>query len=809
MESLRQDFIYALRFLRKHRGFAILIVLCLALGIGANSAIFSVVDAVLLRPLPYPEADRLTILTDVHQGPGGEPEEYNVSAFNFLEWRKQSGAFERLEAMNPRRLNLTGGGQSMGEPEQVPGAEVTAGLFSLLGAEMEHGRALLPDEDRPGGARSAVISHGLWQRRFGRDPQILGRALVIDGRSYTVVGVARRGFRFQEDAELWVPLALDPANLPPQHPLIVAGLLRRGVTLEEARSQMSTVAARLARDYPETNAGYDVRITDLRDSLVRERRGGLLLLLAAVGLLLLIACANVGNLLLVRASEQRNEIAIRAAFGASRGRLVRQTLTESVVLALVGGIVGIPLAEAILWTLPRLATEYEALLRDVRLDYRVLAFTFVISLVTGLLPGLLPALKTSTPNLYRRLTAGGGRRASEGIRGRQLQSGLVVFEVAVALLLLVGAGLMIKSFALINRVEVGFERENVLTLQVALPETEYDGAEISTFWRNLIGRVGTLPGVTAAAATSVLPVDEFAVTTTFTLENVASAGPAATQMANFRRVSPDYFRALGIPLTQGRAFRDGDDLAAAPVAVVSEEMARRYWGTRSPLGKRILRTAEAAKGRWLTVVGVVGDVQDSALGAETGATFYVPIAQGARPAMYLVAKTSVEPMSLVPSVRRQVQALDKDQPVAEVQTLEDRVSGSLSKQRFNTFMLTLFASLGMLLAVMGIYAVLSYSVSQRHHEIGIRMALGAQNGDVIWLILKRGMGLAGLGMVLGLTAALAFTRVLEGLLYGVAPTDPLVFCAIGAGLMLVALIASYLPARRAAKFDPLVTLRLD
>lgn len=809
MESLRQDFIYALRFLRKHRGFAILIVLCLALGIGANSAIFSVVDAVLLRPLPYPEADRLTILTDVHQGPGGEPEEYNVSAFSFLEWRKQSRAFERLEAMNPRKLNLTGGGVGGAEPEQVPGAEVTAGLFGLLGVDMELGRALLPDEDRPGGPRSAVLSHELWQRRFNGDPQVLGRGLVVDGQSYTVVGVARPGLHFQEDAELWVPLALDPANLPPQHPLIVAGLLRRSVGLDEARSQMSTVAARLARDYPETNAGYDVRVTDLRDSRVKDRRGGLLLLLAAVGLLLLIACANVGNLLLVRASEQRNEIAIRAAFGASRGRLVRQTLTESVVLALVGGIVGIPLAEAILWALPRLATEYGSLLRDVRLDYRVLAFTFAVSLVTGLLPGLLPALKTSTPNLYRRLTAGGGRRASEGIRGRQLQSGLVVFEVAIALLLLVGAGLMIKSFALINRVDVGFERDSVLTLQVALPEAEYEGEAVAVFWRDLIARVRTLPGVTAAAATSVLPVDEFAVTTTFTLENVASAGPADTQMANFRRVSPDYFRALGIPVKTGRGFRDGDDLASTPVAVVSEEMARRCWGARNPIGKRILRTAEAAKGRWLTVVGVVGDVQDSALGAETGATFYVPIAQGARPAMYLVAKSSVDPMSLVPSVRREVLALDKDQPVAEVQTLDDRVSGSLAKRRFNTFMLTLFAALGMLLAVMGIYAVLSYSVSQRHHEIGIRMALGAQNGDVIRLILRRGMGLAALGMVLGLGVAFAFTRVMESLLYGVAPTDPVVYAAIGAGLLLVAFVASYLPARRAAKFDPMITLRLD
>ncbi|HWM90807.1 MAG TPA: ABC transporter permease [Thermoanaerobaculia bacterium] len=805
MESLRQDFIYALRFLRKHRGFAILIVLCLALGIGANSAIFSVVDAALLRPLPYPDADRLTILVDVHQGPGSEPEEYNVSGLNFLEWREQSKSFEHLEALLPKPFNLTSGG----EPEQVPGAAVTAGLFGLLGAETERGRTFLPEEDRPGGARAVVISDGLWNRRFGGDLHILGKTLVVDGQSHTVVGVLEPGFHFQEEADLWVPLALDPADLPPQHPLVVVGLLKKGVDLDEAQSEMATIATRLVHDYPDTNAGYSVQVGSLRDNLVKNQRRGLLLLLAAVGLLLLIACANVGNLLLVRASEQRNEIAIRAAFGASRSRLVRQTLTESVVLALTGGVVGIPLAEALLWVLPRIAGEYESLLRDVRLDYRVLAFTFVLSLVTGLLPGLLPALKTSTPNLYRRLTAGGGRRSSEGVRGRQIQSGLVVFEVAVALLLLVCAGLMIKSFTLINRVELGFERENVLTVQVALPETEYTGETTAAFWRDLIGRVGALPGVTAAAATSALPVDEFAVTTTFILENVARAVPAETQMANFRRVSPEYFRALDIPLRLGRWFADGDDLKATPVAVVSEEMARRYWGSQSPLGKRLLRTSETAQSRWLTVVGVVGDVQDSALGAETGATLYVPIAQGARPSMFLVARTSVEPLSLVPIVRGEVLAMDKDQPIAQVQTLDERVSDSLARPRFNTFMLTLFASLGMVLAVVGIYAVLSYSVSQRSHEIGIRMALGAQTGDVIRLILKRGMGLAGLGLVLGLTGAFLFTRMLEGLLYGVAPTDPLVFGGIAAGLILVALVASYLPARRAARFDPLVTLRLD
>jgi putative ABC transport system permease protein len=574
---------------------------------------------------------------------------------------------------------------------------------------------------------------------------------------------------------------------------------------------MGTIAARLERDRPDTNAGYTVEVESLRDNLVKDRRRGLLLLLAAVGLLLLIACANVGNLLLVRASEQRNEIAIRAAFGASRGRLVRQTLTESVVLSLAGGLAGIPIAEAALWALPRLATEYASLLQDVRLDLRVLVFTFLLSLITGLLPGLLPALKTSTPNLYRRLTAGGGRRSTEGVRGRRIQSSLVVLEVAVALVLLVCAGLMIKSFALINRVALGFDRDNVLTAQVSLSESEYDNEQAAVFWRDLIGKVSALPGVVKAGATTALPVDDFAVTTTFTVEGQADTGPAETQLANFRRVSPDYFQVMDIPTRAGRVFGDGDDAASTPVAVISEAMASRYWPNQNAIGKRLLRTSEAAKQRWLTVVGIVGDVQDSALGAETGSTFYVPIAQGARPTMVLVARTkpSVEPTSLVASVRRAVLELDRDQPISEVRTLEEHISGSLAKRRFNTFMLTLFAALGMALAVLGIYAVLSYSVSQRSHEIGVRMALGAQTGDVVRLILRRGMGLALAGLVIGLAVALLFTRVLESLLYGVKPTDPIVFAGIAVGLVLVALLASWLPARRAARFDPIITLRAD
>ena len=804
MESLRQDFIYALRFMRKHRGFAVLIVLCLALGIGANSAIFSVVDAVLLRPLPFPNPDRLVVLYDLHQGPGGEPEEFNVSAANFLAWRERARSFESLQAMEVRELNLTTGG----EPERVTGAAVTAGFFGLLGADTAQGRAMRPEEDRPGGARTVVLSDGLWHRRFGASPGILGQTVQLNGESHTVVGVMKPGFRFLEDAELWVPLAVDPANLPPQHNYFVIGRLKPGASLDSARSQMSAIATQLASEVPDTNAGWTVAVKGLRENLVGDMKMRLLVVLAAVGFVLLIACANVGNLLLTRASEQRNEIAIRAAFGASRGRLIRQTLTESVVLALAGGAAGALIAQLSLMLLRLADTEYQGLLRDVRVDVRVLGFTIVLSLLTGLLPGLLPALKTSTPNLYRRLTAGGGRRSTEGVRGRRIQSWLVVTEVAMALVLLVCAGLMIKSFTLINQVDLGFERDNVLTMQISLPESEYsDPAKTAAFWRDALAGVAQVPGVDAAAATTALPVDEFSVTTTFTVEGRTATAAGEVLMANFRRVSPDYFRALGIPRRQGRVFRGADDAQAPPVAVVSQEMARLYWPGQSPLGKRLQRTSDREK--WLTVVGVVGDVQDSALGTDIGATFYVPIAQGARPTMNLVAKTSVDPLSVVPAVRRKILAVDGDQPIAKVQTLEDRVSESLAKKRFTTILLGLFAALGVTLAVVGIYSVLSYSVSQRSHEIGVRMALGAESGDVVRLILRRGMALTLAGLAIGLAIAVLFTRVMESILYQVKPTDPVIFVAIAAGLVVVALLASYLPARRAARFDPIVTLRAD
>ncbi len=804
MESLRQDFIYALRFMRKHRGFAVLIVLCLALGIGANSAIFSVVDAVLLRPLPFADPESLVVLYDLHQGPGGEPEEFNVSAANFLAWRERARSFQSLQAMEVREYNLTTGG----EPERVTGAAVTAGFFDLLGAETGLGRVIRPEEDRPGGDRTVVLSDSLWNRRFGSDLGILGRTVQLNGESHTVVGVLKPGFRFLEDAEFWVPMALDPANLPTQHNYFVAGRLKPDASLDNARSQMTAIASQLAAEVPDTNAGWTVAVRGLRENLVGDMKMRLLVVLAAVGFVLLIACANVGNLLLTRASEQRNEIAIRAAFGASRARLIRQTLTESVVLALAGGIAGALLAHLSLMLLRLADTEYQGLLRDVRVDFRVLGFTILLSLLTGLLPGLLPALKTSTPNLYRRLTAGGGRRSTEGVRGRRIQSWLVVTEVAMALVLLVCAGLMIKSFALINQVDLGFERDSVLTMQISLPESEYaEPAKTAAFWRDALAGVAQVPGVEAAAATTALPVDEFSVTTTFTVEGRAAAAAGEVLMANFRRVSPDYFRALGIPRREGRVFRDADDAQAPPVAVVSEKMARLYWPGQSALGKRLQRTTD--KGKWLTVVGVVGDVQDSTLGSDIGATFYVPIAQGARPTMNLVAKTSVDPLSVIQAVRTRILAVDGDQPIARVQTLEDRVSESLAKKRFTTVLLGLFAALGMTLAVVGIYSVLSYSVSQRSHEIGVRMALGAESGDVVRLILRRGMALTLAGLVIGLAIAVLFTRVMESILYQVKPTDPVIFVAIAAGLVVVALLASYLPARRAARFDPIITLRAD
>jgi predicted permease len=797
------DLTQAFRFIRTHPSFACLVVLCLALGIGVNSAIFSVVNSVLLRPLPYKDPERLFLLFEVTQGAGGNAEDYNASYQNFLAWREQNKVFERLEAMEGTFYNLTGGNT----PERVASSLVTDGFFGLLGAKPVLGRTFLPEETRPGGTPAVVLSHAFWQRHFGGASDIVKRSLVLNGKTYTIVGVLGPRFYFLRETDLWLPMPLDAAN-PPYPPavryLFVPGRLKPGVSVEQAQTEMGAIAGRLAREHPDTNGSWGIRVVSLRDNLVGDLRLALTVLLAAVGFVLLIACANVGNLLLTRAAGQRNEMAIRAALGAGRLQLIRQMVTESVVLALLGGAVGLAFAAVIVQVLPAVSPVGVALLRDVRIDLPVLGFTLLISLLTGLLPGLLAALRSGSSESHLKSV---GRRSTEGVQGRRLQGGLVIAEVALALVLLVCAGLMIKSFDRLSETSPGFDPKNVLMAQISLPEWKYgEPGKIAAFWRNLLPRVQALPGVTSAGTTHALPVNDSTLTTVFEVEGRVPATADESLVANFRKVSPGFFSALKIPLVTGRYFSDLDDAQRPLVAVVSQEMARRFWPQQDPVGKRIRRRRKP----WLTVVGVAGDVQDGVPGSKLGITFYVPLQQdpkSANPTVHLLVRTSVAPSSLTSAVRRAVIEVDPDQPVDKVTTMEEWVSSSLSKRRFNAMMLSLFAGLGIVLATIGIYGVLSYSVSRRNHEMGVRMALGAQGGDVVKLVLWQGMSLTAVGLVIGLVLALILTRLFASLLYNVKSTDPVTFLGITVGLAVVAALASYLPARRAARVDPIISLK--
>lgn len=805
--ELHREALIALRSALKRRSFAALVILCMALGIGVNSAIFSVVDTALLRPLPYRDPEQLAFLLDVHKGPSGEPAEAFVSPPNFVAWREQNQVFSQLEAIAPQDFNLS----VNGEPQRVKGSVVTHGLFPMLGIRTALGRTFLPEEDRPGGARSVVIGHGFWQQHLGASPEALGHTLTLDGESYKIVGVMEPGFHFLQDADLWVPLAMDPVNPAnaASHYLLVSGRLKPGLSFEQAESEMATIAARLAQQRPDSNTGWTVKVQDLRNRFVKDLRPALLVLLAAVGFILLISCANVSNLLLTRAIEQEGEFAIRTALGARRSSLVNHMLVESVLLSLLGGLLGLVLAGATLKALPLIAPQDIALLRDLRLDGRVLGFSFVLSLLAGIFPVVFPALKASSPELQSTLK-NGSKKMSGGTQSRRLLDSLVVVEVALSIILLIGAGLMLKSFSQLHATDPGFNPKNVVKMEMTLPDGQYsEPSRRIAFWRGVLEKISSLPGVVAAGATSGLPVHELSPSTIFIVENRVEATPGEMHVAFFRRVTPGFFRAMGIPLEEGRLFQDSDTATSLPVAIISREMANRYWPNQSPLGRRIQRVRKAADNPWFTVVGVVGDVKDASLGALPGAAFYIPYEQNPTTAMHLVVRTSTPPLGVVGSIRRAVQEVDPNQPVAEVATMEDWILESLARRRFSTLMLSLFAGLGLVLAVVGIYGVLSYSVSQRRHEMGIRLALGADSRNLVLLVLRRGLLLTGIGLTVGVALALILTRLLTRLLYGVEATDPPIFASLTAMLLFVGLVASYLPARRASRVDPIVSLESE
>jgi putative ABC transport system permease protein len=804
--DLWQDLRYGVRMLRKNPGFTLIAVVTLALGIGANTAIFSVVNTVLLRPLPYPDPDRLMMIreTKLPQLP-----DFSVSPGNFLDWQKQNSVFERLVAIGPAPFSLTGAG----DPERLSGMRVSEGFCEMLGAQPQIGRNFLPEEDQPGHNNVVILSQGLWQRRFGGDPNILNQPITLDGQSYTVIGVMPPTFYFVDRAnDLWTPMAFTAGQAQNHggHSLAAIGLLKPGITLDQARTEMGMIAERLASQYPDVNTGWSVKITPLLEFTVKSIRPALLVLLGAVIFVLLIACANVANLLLARAAGRQKEIAIRTALGASRWRIVRQLLTESVLLALVGGVLGLLLAKWGTEILLTLAPQDLPRISDVSLDGRVLVFTATVTLLTGVIFGLIPALQVSKPNLSETMKEG-GRGSTEGGRGQLVRNALVVLEVASALVLLVGAGLMIKSFTRLQKVEVGFEADSVLTVSLALPKSKYpeENRQVA-FYQQLLEKVGRLPGVRTAGATSGVPLSNEDFVLAFLIQGQPAQAPGPGQTTNYYSVSADYFKAMGIRLIRGRLFTERDAINAPLVAIINETMARNLFPDEDPIGKRITFDVNQDKPAWLEIVGIVGDVKHYGLDKATTMQTYGPYTQQTLSYMTLVVRAAGDPENLTAAIRREVLSLDKEQPISNIRTLDQLVSTSIAQQQFSMLLFGIFAAAAMILASIGIYGVLSYSVTQRTHEIGIRLALGAQTSDVLRLVVRQGLLLTIVGIAGGIAAALTLAKLLTSfseLLYEVKATDPLTFGLVAFGLLLIAFAACYLPARRATKVDPMIALR--
>jgi putative ABC transport system permease protein len=804
MRTLWQDLRYGVRMLLKKPGFTLIAVITLALGIGANAAIFSVVNAVLLRPLPFKDPDRLMWIreTKLPQFP-----EFSVSPGNFLDWRKQNTVFERLVAVSGMSFNMVG----TGDPEQIRGMKVTDGFFALLGAQPQLGRDFLPEEDQPGRDSVVILSHGLWQRRFGGDPKILNQTLMLSGQIYTVIGVMPATFRFGgADLDLWKPMAFttQEAQNHGGHWLSVIGRLKPGATEDQARTEMVAIAGRLAAQYPDANTGWSLKLMSLLEFTVRSVKPALIVLLCAVAFVLLIACANVANLLLARAAGRQKEIAIRTALGAGRARIIRQLLTESALLAILGGSVGLLLAKWGMDLLLKLAPQGLPRMSDVSLDGRALAFTAAVTLLTGVIFGLVPALQSSKPNLNETMNET-GRGSTEGRRRQVVRSALVVLEVASALVLLVGAGLLIKSFWRLQQIDPGFNPDNALTLMVSLPRAKYpEDAQRAAFFRQLLEKIGALPGVQAAGATNSLPMGGDMVLA-FVVQGRAPLPPGAGQSTNFYGVNADYFRAMGIRLLRGRLLNERDTRDSPHVAVINETMARKIFPDEDPIGKRITFDGGGDNPDWYEIVGVVSDVKQYGLDQATPMQTYEPYTQQTFPSMTLVARASGDPTHLTAAIRDAVLQLDKEQPIANVRTLDQILSTSIAQQRFSTLLLGVFAAVAISLAAIGIYGVLSYAVTQRTHEIGIRMALGAARRDVLRLVVGAGMRLALLGVAAGLAVAFGLTRLMSTLLFGVSATDPIIFGLIPLLIVTVALLACWIPARRATKVDPLDALRIE
>jgi putative ABC transport system permease protein len=792
----------------KNPGFTLIAVITLALGIGANTAIFSVVNAVLLRPLPYHESDRLVVLsTNENDGALG-----NTGYETFVDWRERSRSFERIVAIRSWGGALTG----QGEPEVIRGLRVSADYFKLLGVSPALGRDFRVEEDRPDTRFVVIISNSLWERRFNSDPRVVGKQLVLSDQPFTIVGVMPSGFtdflaaNFHNGAEAWAPIGYDitqPFACRTCQHLKAVARLKPGVTIGRARAEMSDIMNLMSREHPKIYATPAISVARLQDQFTRAIRPALYLLLVAVGLVLVIACANIANLLLARANERAKEMAIRAALGAGRWRIIRQLLVESLLLSLTGAAAGVTLA---LWgteLLTGLSPAKMLQLQPVTTDARVLGFTLLVSLLTGLFFGLAPAWQAARQDAQLALKESG--RISPGRRQRRLRQSFVVAEFVLALVLLVGAGLLIRSFLRVLDTKPGFESRNLLTMRIsASSASRYrDAAQVSAFYGDAIERVRALPGVEAAGVVSNLPFGGNMDMSGFHVEERPLANPADAPSAERYSVSPDYLRAMGIPLLRGRGFTEQDNANAPLVALINHTAARRIWPNEDPLGKRI--RLGGVDGPLRSVVGIVGDVNHYDLETPPGLQAYIPHPQWTDPYMQLVVRGAAEPGSLTGAVRQSIRELDPEMPVHGAATMRQLVSASLAQRRFTLLLIAAFAAVALLMAAIGLYGVTAYSVTQRTQEIGVRLALGARRADVLRLVVGQGLRLVALGLALGLMSALALTRLMKKFLFEVSATDPVTFAGIALLLALVALLACWVPARRATKVDPMIALRCE
>ena len=812
IEDLMRDLRYGVRMLAKSPVFTTVAVLTLALGIGANTAIFSVVNELLLRPLPFRDAERLVMLWEVT--PEGRHQN-TTSRGNFRGWREQSSAFEIMAAFSDQRLGLTGDG----DPEEVAVQLATPELFQVLGVEPIIGRGMTQEDARPGAPPVAVLSYGIWQRRFGGDPQVVGKPITLNGAPCTVVGILPEGFQWHirkrsgtgKPAEIWTALAI-----PNEGPSLIGRFLstvarlKPGVSLEQAEAEMKAIAARLEQDAPQYNTGWSAEVVPLREQFVGNVRPALLILLGAVGFVLLIACANVANLMLSRAAAREKEIALRTALGASRMRVVRQLLTESLLLALLGSLLGLGLAWWGIKALVAISPRDLVNLQGVGINITVLAWTLAATVITGIIFGLAPALEATHLNLNDALKEGGKGTGGQNSRGSRLRSAFVIAEVALALVLLASAGLLVKSFVRLQKIDTGFNTENVLTMVVRLPDGKYkEDPQVIAFFREATERIRALPGVRSVGAVNFLPLyGGLGSATGFTVEGRPAPPPGQEPATNVRVSDPGYFSAMGIPLLRGRNFTDFEASEARHVVLISESMARQHFPGEDPIGKRI-SVDMFDKPVPTEIIGIVGDVRYDSLVDEPEPTVYFPHPELTYSFMTLVIRTAGDPAEMASGAQRELRAIDPDQPISDVRTMSQVMANTVSRARFNTLMLGLFAGLATLLAAVGIFGVMNYSVTLRTHEIGIRLALGAQPGRVQMLILRQGLLLTLIGIGLGLAGALALTRIMSGLLFEVDATDPATFAAIVLLLAVVSLIACFIPARRATKVDPIIALRYE